>query len=377
VVRVELPGGIPAWAVTRHELLRDVILDPRVSRDGPRHWRLWPQVAQRPEWAWIAQWIGTGSMLNTYGADHTRLRRLIAGAFTRRQVEALRPKIEQITADLLDALAASPSGQPVDLHATYAHPLPMRVICELFGVPESMREDAATMVERIVDTTATADQAAETIAFTGAVLHSLIAHRRDHPGDDLTTTLISARDGGDRLDEDELLGTLLLFIGAGHETTVNLIGNAVHALLTHPDQLARVRAGDIGWDRVVEETLRWAPSIANLPLRFAVSDIGVGGVTIPAGDAVLTTIAAANRDPRHYEDADTFDATRDAGDHLAFGIGVHHCIGAPLARLETGAALPALFERFPDLRLAVEPERLDQVPSFVVFGWRPMPVRLT
>jgi cytochrome P450 len=253
----------------------------------------------------------------------------------------------------------------------------MQVICDLFGVPKSMHADAAELIERIVDTTATAEQAAETIALIGTVLSTLIAYRREHPGTDLTTALIAARDGGDQLNDEELLGTLLLFIGAGHETTVNLIGNAVHALLTHPDQLARLRAADISWDQVIDETLRWAPSIANMPLRFAVTDITAGDVTIPAGDAILTTIAAANLDPQRYEHADKFDATRDARDHLAFGVGVHHCIGAPLARIEARAALPALFERFPDLRLAVEPDHLNQVSSFIAYGWRPLPVHLT
>jgi cytochrome P450 len=376
VVQVELPGGILAWAVTRHELLKQIILDPQVSRDGPQHWRLWPEVARRPEWAWIGPWVATGSMLHTYGIEHTRLRKLVAGAFTHRQTEALRPKIEHIAAGLLDGLAATPAAQPVDLQTAYAHPLPMQVICELFGVPDAMRPDVAGLIERIIDTTATAEQAAETNTLIGTVLSALIAHRRDHPGTDLTTALIAARDDGDKLDDRELLGTLLLFIGAGHETTVNLIGNAVHALLTHPDELSRVRAGEIGWDQVIDETLRWAPSIANLPLRFAVTDIKAGDVTIRAGDAILAGIAAANRDPARYEHADRFDPTRDARDHLAFGFGVHRCIGAPLARIEAGTALPALFDRFPDLHLATAPERLNQVPSFIAYGWRPLPVHL-
>jgi cytochrome P450 len=377
VVPVELPGGILAWAITRHKLLRQVILDPQVSRDGPQHWRLWPQVAERPEWAWIRPWVATSSMLNSYGVEHTRLRKLVAGAFTTRRSEAMRPAVERITADLLDRLAADPAGQPVDLHAAYAHALPMLVICELFGVPESMRDEVAALIGRIVDTSATATEAAETNELIGTIFPTLFAYRRKNPGDDLTTALIAIRDGGDPLTDEELLGTLLLFIGAGHETTANLIGNAVHALLTHPDQLARVRAGEISWDQVVEETLRWVPSVANLPLRFAVTDLKVGDVVIPSGDAILTTLAAANRDPDQYADADLFDATRDAQGHLAFGIGVHHCIGAPLARIEAGVALPALFDRFPDLRLAVAPERMEHIPSFIVHGWRPLPIHLT
>jgi cytochrome P450 len=184
----------------------------------------------------------------------------------------------------------------------------------------------------------------------------------------------------------ELLDTLLLVIGAGFETTVNLIGNAVVALLRRPEQLADVRSGRIGWDAVVDETLRVHPSIASLPPRFAVDDLDVGEVRIPAGDAIITTYAAAGLDPAHYgpdadvfdatRAADVFDATRAADDHLSFGIGVHRCIGAPPARLEALTALPALFGRFPDLRLAAGDAGLRQVPSFVAFGWREIPVRL-
>lgn len=175
----------------------------------------------------------------------------------------------------------------------------------------------------------------------------------------------------------ELLDTLLLVIGAGFETAVNLIGNAVVALLRRPEQLADVRSGRIGWDAVVDETLRVHPSIASLPPRFAVDDLDVGEVRIPADDAIITTYAAAGLDPAHYgPDADVFDATRAADDHLSFGIGVHRCIGAPPARLEALTALPAPFGRFPDLRLAAGDAGLRQVPSFVAFGWREIPVRL-
>ncbi|MFF3687560.1 cytochrome P450 [Streptomyces sp. NPDC002187] len=380
VVPVELPGGIPAWAPTGYDTLKALILDPRVSKDPRKHWSLWPEVGEHPAWGWILGWVGVVNMLSTYGPDHTRLRKLVAPSFTARRTEAMRTRVEKITAELLEQLdAAGASGGVVDVRAAFAHPLPMQLICELFGVPDELRPDTGTLIAAIMDTS---DPSPEHAAFVqqqiGAVLGALIAHKRELPGDDMTTELIRVRDeDGDRLSDEELLYTLLLVIGAGFETTVNLIGNAVVALLRHPDQLAAVRSGERGWDAVIDEVLRIHPSIATLPLRFAVDDITIEGVTIPAGDAIVTTYAAAGSDPAHYgESATVFDTARGADDHLAFGIGVHRCIGAPLARMEALTALPALFERYPDLRLAQQADELKQVPSFIAYGWQEIPVRL-
>ncbi|WP_313949603.1 cytochrome P450 [Frankia sp. AvcI1] len=242
-----------------------------------------------------------------------------------------------------------------------------------------MRPDFAHVVEQIMNTTVSSEQAAANLGRTRSVLATLVERKVREPGDDLTSELIGVRDAvtGDRLAHRELLDTLLLLISAGHETTRHLLGNAVHALLTHDRQLRRLRAGEITWDQVVEETLRWAPSIANIPLRFAVTDIDTGAVTIPAGAAIVAGILAAGHDPGHHgPGASRFEPGRDAADHLAFGVGVHRCLGAPLARLEAGYALPALFARFPGLALATPADDLPQAPSFIVHGWQALPVRL-
>jgi cytochrome P450 len=237
---------------------------------------------------------------------------------------------------------------------------------------------------RAMDTTLTPDEAEQTVHEVDDALAALVAHRRRHPGDDLTSALVAARDDdGSHLSERELLDTLLLVIGAGNETTVNLIGNAVHALLTHPDQLRLVLDGTVSWHDALEETLRWAPSVANVPLRYAVEDIPLpgGGPTIRKGEAILAAYAAAGRDPgKHGPTADRFDITRPgrgAAEHLAFGHGVHFCPGAPLARMEAAVALPALFDRFPGLHLAAAPGGPPPTEGFIAYGHHTLPVRLT
>lgn len=257
VALVELPGGIRAWAPTQYEILRQLLADDRVSKDPNQHWPAWIDGEYRE--SWITLWVGVTNMFTAYGANHRRLRKLVSPAFTKRRTDALKPRVEELAATLLDRMAEAPGGR-ADLRSAYAHPLPMRVICELFGLPEDKRADIARLIEANMDTTITPEQAMATYQEVHELLAGLVALKRERPGDDMTTALIAARDEeGSRLTEAELIDTLLLVIGAGHETTVNLIGNAVHALLSHPDQLARVLGGEIPWNDVIEETLRWAP----------------------------------------------------------------------------------------------------------------------
>ncbi|MEU9119566.1 cytochrome P450 [Streptomyces sp. NPDC048506] len=376
--RVQIPEGPEAWSITSHSLIKKLLTDPRVSKDPRKHWPAW----QRGEYhnSWLATWVGVTNMFTAYGEDHRRLRKLIAPAFTARRTEAMQPSVERITTALLDELAAAPAGAVTDLRSGLAHPLPMQVICELFGIPsDDTRTELARLAESIM-TSVDPVEAGATFVAVQELLRGLVALKRRQPGDDLTSLLVSSRDEeGHKMSEQELIDTLLLVLVAGHETTVNLIGNAVHNLLTHPEQKKQVLSGQASWNDVIEETLRWSPSVANLPLRFAVEDIEVpDGPTIRKGDAILPSFAASGRDPeQHGPTADEFNIRRPDVEHLSFGHGVHHCLGAPLARMETRIALPALFKRFPDLQLAVPADELEPSLGFITGGLRSLPIRLT
>ncbi|MEU5306878.1 cytochrome P450 [Streptomyces noursei] len=383
-VEVELPGGVQAWSVTRYEVIKHMLTGRLLSKDPRRHWPAWINGEIPPDWPMIV-WVGLESMFTAHGADHVRLRKLVTKEFTRSRVEDIRPGIERITADLLDAMVALGAGErgtpggPVDLRRTFADPLPTRVICDLFGVPEDARHEMHRALGTALATAATPQQAARNAADLHAVITALVSVKREHPGGDLTSALIAARDDGDgsRLTEAELVSTLIVLIGGGSETAVNLITNATAALLTHPEQLALVLEGYFSWNDVIEETLRAEPPIVHQPLYFATADIELSGVKIRRGDAVLVGFGAAGRDPAvHGVHADRFDITRPDKNHLAFGHGMHFCIGAHLARLEAGIALPALFGRFPDMTLAMPPEGIQQQESFIANGHSSLPVLL-
>jgi cytochrome P450 len=377
-VLVDILGEL-AWAVADPDLLARLLADSRVSKDPRQHWPRFIAGEIVGKWPLYLQ-VSVDNMFTAYGNAHRRLRRLVAPAFSARRLDALLPSVQRNTAALLDELA-SRTEPVVDLRSAYAVQLPVRVISELLGVPEDMRLRFKETIDRIWNTTSTPEEAMAATADVYDMLGDLIGRKRAEPADDMTTALIAARDDEDgetTLTVRELTDTLLLVIAAGYETTVNLIDNAVTALLANPAQLAHVREGRAAWSDVVEEALRYAAPVSHMPMRYAVEDIPVPGWgTIRKGDAILPSFGAASDSPKHQgPSAGTFDVTRPDKSHIAFGHGVHFCLGAPLARAEGATALAGLFDRFPALRLAVPVAELEPVASILGNGHAALPVRL-
>lgn len=365
--------------MTTHAAVDEALADPRVQKDK-KHWTAFNAGEIPPDWPLIS-WIIAENMLTSDGAEHTRLRKLVSRAFTPRRLERLREGIVVLVDGLLDSLAAEAAAAEdgvVDLKATVAQPLPMTVISDLFGLDEDIRPKLNRQVNMFFDQSIAPDEAMATFMEMWALLTDLVAAKRAEPGDDLTTDLIAARDEGDRLSEDELVWSLVLIISAGYETTMNLIANAVRALLGHRDQLDLLVSGQVEWARALEEILRWDGSSGFVPMRYTTEEIELAGVTVPAGEPLLLGYGSAGRDPeRHGETAHLFDITREDTSHLSFSHGRHYCLGASLARMEVLELLPRLFERFPGIDLAVADQDLEQLPSLIVGGVRALPVRLS
>ncbi|OKH94683.1 cytochrome P450 [Streptomyces uncialis] len=361
LLRVRMPYGEPAWLVTRYADARLVLGDQRFSRaaaaarDEPRQ----------------SEGRADGGILSMDPPDHTRLRSLVAGAFTARRAEKLRPQVRELTASLLDDLEAA--GPPADLVDRFALPLPVAVICRLLGVPTQDRPRFRVWSDAALSTSSlTAAEFKANREELRAYMAGLIELHRQEPRDDLMTTLIEARDGGDRLSEVELIDLCVAVLVAGHETTASQIPNFVLTLLDHPDQLARLRARPELVPDAVEELLRFVPlgSGAAAP-RYATEDIEVGGTLVRAGTPVLVAAGAANRDALRFTAPGVLDIARAGNQHLGFGHGVHHCLGASLARMELQEALGALLARFPGLRLAGD---VTWKSEMLVRGPRVMPV---
>jgi cytochrome P450 len=295
-------------------------------------------------------------MLTVDPPDHTRLRRLVSAAFSVRRVEALRARIQAITDDLLDDIARQGPDSEIDLVATFAFPLPFTVICELLGVPHDDRAPLGEGFTKLlvpISTPAEYAVAKEASDAVVALLKALVEAKQLHPGDDLVSGLVHARDGEESLDSQELLSTIFQLIVAGHDTTASLIGNSVVALLRNQAQLAQLRADPATIPRAIEEFLRYDAPVPHSTFRYTAAPLTLGGVEIPAGEQVIICLAAANRDADRYARPEELDVDRDEARHLAFGHGIHHCLGAPLARLEGNIALESLLRRYPEMSLAV------------------------
>ncbi|MEV0611720.1 cytochrome P450 [Nonomuraea sp. NPDC050404] len=376
VVPVRLPGGVHAWAVTTHAAVLEVLSgDDKLFGKHSSHWGALRDGTVPPDWPLMPLVLGE-HMLVRDGAQHRRLRGLLSRAFTRTRVEALRPWMEEMTDTLLDELIAHSDGgrTPVDLVPLFTEQVPTAVICELFGVPGAWRAPLRGWTRILVSQDSSAEQIHAAARELMAYLGRLAEEKRHEPGDDLTTALVRAHDDQDRLSAEELADSLFLLLIAGHETAVHLLGHAIVNLFAHPGQLARARDGDL-WPDVAEETLRLRPPIAAAIFRYALRPVEIAGVPIAAGEALMVCFGAAATDAARYgPDAGAFDITRGERDHLAFGHGVHSCLGAPLARMEAVVALPRLFGRLPLLRAAVPLEEIPYSRSFLTYGPQSIPV---
>jgi cytochrome P450 len=366
VHKFTLPQGMPAWLITRHDDVRKWLNDPRLGKNLDRF--LPPEALPSPS----IRDVLTKNMLHSDPPAHTRLRKLAAGAFTARRVQSMRPRITEITDELLDAMG--PEGQ-TDLIGTLGL-LPITVIYELLGVPKRDWKEFRqwSVLGSDEQSTGSAEFEAATMALK-AYTRDLIADKRVRPGEDLLSDLIVARDGGDALSDDELTAMAFLLLLGGQETTISLIGVAVYHLLRHPDQLALLRAEPERLAAAVEEVLRFDGPAMNASMRFAAEDIEIAGVPIPAGGVVFLGLGSASHDPERVPDGENFDIRRVGASHLAFGRGVHACIGSALARLEGEIAIGRLLDRYAHLELAVRPDELTWRPGMHFRGPAALPVR--
>ncbi|MBF6468617.1 cytochrome P450 [Nocardia beijingensis] len=377
LTRIELLGA-PAWTVTQHALARQLLVDTRLVKDIGA-WSLWQSGAVTRQWPLIGMVDAGRSMFTVDGPEHRRLRIKTTQALTKRRLDALRPTIERLTAELLDDLAeAGRDGAAVDLKTVFAYPLPMRVVSALMGVDRADHPMLLTWYKAFFSLLTPQDERLRVIDELDVYFTELVRTKTADPTDDLTSAFIVGGDDIEPLTEEEVVGNLKALVAAGHETTIGLILNAVRALLGRPEQLSAVRAGELTWDAAVEETLRWDSPVTHLLMRFATEDITVGDIVIEKGEGVVMSYRAIGRDLAvHGADADDFDVSRPtAHRHLAFGYGPHICPGAALARLEAGIALPALFTRFPELRFAVPVEEIRNLPVLTQNDLASFPVHL-
>jgi cytochrome P450 len=369
VAPVRIPTFGRVWIITRYADVRAALTEPRLANKpprGPDDGRSVPSGAE-----------GVHALLNIDPPDHTRLRRLMQKAFTPRRAAQLRPRTAEIARTLLDQMAAG--GDVVDLVTGYARPLPITVISELLGIPEA---DRGWIWVTVTDYGKGGEELQRVPQELGAYFTRLITVKRAEPGNDLLSALVLAHDNAsedgteDALTATELLSAAYHLVMAGFDTTVNLIASGTLALLTHPEEMARLRQDTSELPAAVEELLRFTNPVNHVTARFTTEDLPIADVVIPAGEWVLIATSSANRDPAQFADPDRLDLGRDTSSHVAFGYGIHYCVGAPLARMEAEVALGALLTRFPEMSLAVPPEELRWRPVSLMNGLESLPVRL-
>jgi cytochrome P450 PksS len=367
VIQVVLPDGQTAWLITRYDDVINAFKDKRLSKDKLNSGQKQP---------WVPAFFKPldRNMLDVDDPDHARLRGLVHKAFTPRLIETLRETIEALTEELV--LAAKARGR-MDLIVDLALPLPVAVISQMLGVPANDRHKFHGWSNAVVSSQSSkfgALKAIPSVISFMRYIRKLIRLRRDHPQDDLTSALIQAEEAGDRLSENEMVAMIFLLLIAGHETTVNLIGNGMLALLTHADQMELLR-GDLSlMPSAIEELLRFDGPLEMATERFTLEPIEFSGVTIPAGAMVYVVIASANRDEHQFEHADQLNITRANNRPLSFGQGTHYCLGAPLARLEAKIAITALLKHMPQLRLACPPAQIRWKPGLILRGVQALPL---
>ena len=380
VASLNLPGAQSpnSLLVTRYKDVLTVLKDPRFSNEHRKI--LPPKKPSRIKVNVMSSVIDAlmNSMVMVDDPDHARLRTLIHKVFTPGMIQQMQGRIEIITAELLDRAAQK---QVADLMADFALPLPLTIISEMMGVPNKDRDKFHHTMDGFLNASSQSGIRSQLGQLSNAhslhrFLKGVIAQHEATPQNDLTSALVQAEDQGDRLSQDELVAMLLLLLLAGHETTVNLIGNGTLALLEHPDQLAKLQADPQLLDSAIEEMLRFTNPVQQVAMRYTLEDVILSDTLIPKGSTITVGIASANRDATVFANADCFDITRKPNPHVAFGLGIHYCLGAPLARLEARVAFTALLTRFPKLALAAAPKDLEWRGNIALRGLKQLPIRL-
>lgn len=381
IARIELQDGVLAWSVHDYAAAKEIMGNQELFSKNPR--KNWPDYIDgqiSDGWPLIT-WVAMDTMATQDGEDHARLRRLLLKAFTQRRVDQMEQHIEATVERLLSRMeeAGREPGSVIDLRGMFCQELPTELMCDLFGVPDDRRADVLQGGHTNVDTRISAEVAEANLHQWQAAISDLVAYKKEHPGDDLTSGMIAAKEAdGSRLSDSEMIGTLHLLLGAGSETLVNGLGHSCLAVLSDPALRADLASGTTRWEDVFDETLRVESPVAHLPFRYATQDVEIAGVQLKKGDVLMIDFAGVGRDPKiHGETADEFQVDRADKTNLSFGFGVHYCIGARLATKAAMIALPTLFARFPDIELAVSRAELAPQGSFVVNGHREIPVRIT